>query len=208
MQLRSHTITLCGEHVVLRPMTEDDWETLLAWNNDPEVLYFAEGDDVQSRSLAEVQAIYRHVSQNAFCFIVELGGRPIGECWLQQMNLERILQQHPGQDCRRIDLLIGEQDYWGLGLGSEVIRLLTNFAFTQAQADIVFGCDIADYNPASRRAFEKAGYRVTGVHEQPPGQKARRCYDVSITREQYQQRIENQTDVGLRIKRTWRRYRD
>ena len=29
----------------LRPLTEDDWAPLLAWNNDPEVLEFAEGDD-------------------------------------------------------------------------------------------------------------------------------------------------------------------
>ena len=185
MRLRTHTVTLCGAHVVLRPMTEDDWETLLAWNNDPEVLYFAEGDDVRSRSLAEIQAMYHHVSQNAFCFIIEVNGRPIGECWLQQMNLERILEQHPGKDCQRIDLLIGEKALWGQGLGSEAIRLLTDFAFTHEQADIVFGCDIADYNPASLRAFQKAGFQVTGVHEQPAGRKARTCYDVSITREQH-----------------------
>ena len=192
MRLCTHAVTLCGAHVVLRPMTEDDWETLLAWNNDPEVLYFAEGDDVRSRSLAEIQAMYCHVSQSAFCFIIEVSGRPIGECWLQHMNLERILEQHPGKDCRRIDLLIGEKASWGQGFGSEAIRLLTDLAFTHEQADIVFGCDIADYNPASLRAFQKAGYQVAGVHEQSPGQKARTCYDVSITREQYQSLTEEE----------------
>jgi hypothetical protein len=36
----------------------------------------------------ETQAIYRGVSQSAFCFIIELEEKAIGECWLQEMNLD------------------------------------------------------------------------------------------------------------------------
>ncbi len=43
---------------MLRPMTEKDWGLLLTWNSDPEILYFAEGDDVTSYTLSEVQDIY------------------------------------------------------------------------------------------------------------------------------------------------------
>ncbi|NBD36081.1 MAG: GNAT family N-acetyltransferase, partial [Chloroflexi bacterium] len=122
MKLREHNITLTGKRVVLRPMTEADWPVLLKWNNDPEVLYFSEGDDVGSYSLEQIQMIYRHVSQTAYCFMIEFDGEPIGECWLQEMNLERILEKYPGRDCRRIDLMIGERAFWGQGLGTEVIR--------------------------------------------------------------------------------------
>jgi len=73
-------------------MTEDEWDKLLKWNNDPEVLFFAESDDIASYNLEQVQEIYCSVSQNAFCFIIEVDGTPIGECWLQQMNLDRILR--------------------------------------------------------------------------------------------------------------------
>ena len=58
----------------LRPLTEDDWAPLLAWNNDPEVLEFAEGDDVRSRTLDEVQRIWRSISVNAHCFLMERDG--------------------------------------------------------------------------------------------------------------------------------------
>lgn len=163
-------------------MTEGDWPILLKWNSDPEVLYFAEGDNVTSYNLEQVQGLYRGVSQTAFCFIIELEGRPIGECWLQRMNLERILRKYPGLDCRRIDLMIGEKDVWGQGLGTEVIGLLTGFAFDREKADIVFGCDIADYNPASLRAFQKNGYKVAARIEQPPGSKAQSCYDLLLAR--------------------------
>ncbi|MCL5997496.1 MAG: GNAT family N-acetyltransferase [Chloroflexi bacterium] len=182
MEIKTHTVTLRGERMVLRPLTEQDWETLLRWNNDPEVLYFAEGDDVSSHSLEDMQGIYRGVSQNAFCFMAELDGCPVGECWLQRMNLDRILQKYPDLDCRRIDLMIGEKNRWGKGLGTEMIRLLTDFAFTHERADAVFGCDIADYNPRSLRAFLTNGYQLDVTTPQPPGGKARCCYDVVIRR--------------------------
>ena len=64
-ELKTHSLTLRGERVTLRPMTEDDWNLLFRWNNDPEVLYYSEGDEVNSRTLEEVQSIYRGVSQQA-----------------------------------------------------------------------------------------------------------------------------------------------
>ncbi len=190
MILRSHTHTLRGERVLLRPMTEADWPLLLRWNNDPEVLYFSEGDEVYARTLEEIQGIYRRVSQQAFCFIAQLGERPIGECWLQQMNLPRILQQHPGSNCWRIDLVVGEKELWGEGLGTEMISLLTRFGFEQQSAELIFGCDIADYNPRSLRAFEKAGYRLVEWVAQPPGSKARYCCDMAVTREDFASFVE------------------
>ena len=189
MELRTHSITMRGDRLLLRPMTETDWPTLLRWNNDPEVLYFAEGDDVTSRSLEDIQGIYRGVSQNAFCFVAELRGAvgptPIGECWLQRMNLERILRRFPNQDCRRIDLCIGDKAFWGQGLGTEMIRLLTRFAFEGENADLVFGCDIADYNPRSLRAFLKVGYQIDAQLPQPTGGKAHYCTDVSLTSDRF-----------------------
>src|SRR5215213_9867990 len=94
-RLREHAVTLSDSRVTLRPLAEDDWDTLLRWNNDPEVLFYSEGDDVTSRTLEEVQAIYRGVSQTAFSFMIEVDGAPVGECQLQQMNLERCLRRHP-----------------------------------------------------------------------------------------------------------------
>jgi RimJ/RimL family protein N-acetyltransferase len=164
-------------------MTEDYWDLLLRWNNDPEVLVFSEADDVSRYALEQVQQIYRGVSQRAFCFVVEVEGVPIGECWLQQMNLARIRGRHPGKNCRRIDLMIGEKAWWGQGLGTEVIRLLVQFAFAQQGADLVFGCDVAGTNPASLRAFQKAGFRVEGAIDQPLGAKARVRYDLVLSRE-------------------------
>jgi len=183
--LREHTIVLRDSDLVLRPMTEDDWFLLYRWNDDPEVLYYAEGDDVRSRTPEEVHRIYRGVSRAAFMFIMEYNGVPIGECWLQRMNLPRILDRHPGLDLRRIDLAIGEKNMWEHGIGTRAIWLLTAFGFDREGADCIYGCDVADYNPRSRRAFERVGYEVEAEIACPPGGKARHVYDLVITRETY-----------------------
>ena len=94
----------------------------------PQVLYFAEGEEVSSYTLDQIQSIYRWVSQTAFCFMIEFNETLIGECWLQQMNLERILHKYPKADSRRIDLMIGVKELWGQGLGTEVIQRLSAFA--------------------------------------------------------------------------------
>ncbi len=185
MQLRQHTITLQGERVILHPMTEDDWEILLKWNSDPEVIYFSDGGNITPHNLQGVQQIYRGVSQNAFCFIIEVDGSPVGESWLQKMNIERILKKYPKEDCRRTDLMIGEKHLWGQGLGTDTIRTLTRFGFDDEKADIIFGL-VDDYNQRSIKAFQKAGYRIGARIKKPPDSIAQFGYDLAITREEYQ----------------------
>ena len=183
--LREHKVTLHGATVRLRPMTENDWDVLARWGGDPDVLWSSEGDDVQSYSLEDVQGIYRETSQTAFCFVIEVHGYAIGECWLQKMNLDRVLSKYPGTDCRRIDLTIGEKSQWGRGYGTDTIRTLTRWAFEDQGADMVFGCEVADYNPRSRRAFERAGYLEDQRVQEPAGAQARWSYDLALRRDDY-----------------------
>ncbi|MAF11589.1 hypothetical protein CMK11_14160 [Candidatus Poribacteria bacterium] len=154
-------MALSDGEVRLRPMTEGDWDILLPWNRDVGVLHFSDGPGVPPRSLEETQGIYRGVSQDAYCFIIEWAGRPVGECWLQRLNLDWLRRLHPSDDCRRIDITIGEKDCWGKGVGSRAVRLLVEFAFESERADVVFACDVADYNPRSRRMFESLGFELS-----------------------------------------------
>jgi len=186
MRLREHDVTLKGERISLRPMTEGDWGILLKWNSDPEVLYYSEGDDVAAYSLDEVQAIYRETSQTAFCFIIEVRAEPIGECWLQGMNLDRVLKKYPGNDCRRVDMVIGEKHSWNRGYGTEAIRLLVEFAFLRENVDAVFGCGAADYNPRSLRMLQKAGFEVDAEFHEPKGSKAKVTRDFVLWKRNFQ----------------------
>ena len=121
----------------------------------------------------------RGISRSAFCFIIEFEGRPVGECWLQEMNLERVLRRTRGLDCRRIDLEI-EKAYWGRGIGTAAIRLLVELGLEREGADAIFAMDVAGDNPRSRRAFEKAGFELYATVPQPSGGRASARHDLVI----------------------------
>ena len=115
-------------------------------------------------TLGEVQSIYRWISTHAHCFIIEVEGRPIGECWLQRMNLRRIVDQFPGKDLRRIDLMIGEKELWGRGYGTEAIALLVDFGFSREAADAIFGIASGD-NARSLRSLPEVRVRPSSSRD-------------------------------------------
>jgi ADP-ribose pyrophosphatase YjhB (NUDIX family)/RimJ/RimL family protein N-acetyltransferase len=192
-EVQQHSVILEGKtargiQVKLRPLTENYWDILTKWNNDTEVLYFSESADITSRTPEEVRYVYRSVSQNAYCFIIEADYRVVGDCWLQKMNLPRVLQMYPGLDVRRIDLTIGEKGYWSQGIGTETIRLLTEFGFSDEKVDIIYNPDIADYNVRSQKAFRKVGYQIVGEILQQSGSKSQKVYDLAETRDDWLKR--------------------
>ena len=166
--LRSHGVTLRGGAVTLRPMTEGDWDILLTWNNDPVVMALADHSPFEETTLADLQTIYRWISTHAHCFIMEAAGAPIGECWLQRMNLQRLVDQFPDQDLRRIDLMIGEKKLWGRGYGTEAIGLLVDFGFRVEQVDAICAL-VAEDNRRSQRAFHKNGFTRHATLQEPDG---------------------------------------
>jgi RimJ/RimL family protein N-acetyltransferase len=187
-RLRAHDITLRADPVVLRPLSDDDWALVHKWWADPQVAYYAHNEDnEQSKyTLERVREIVSTLSQKAFCFVIEYEGRPVGECWLQEMNLPRVLERRPGRDIRRIDIEIGETEFWGRGIGTEAIRLLVDLGFRCETVDAIYACDVADYNPRSRRAFQKNGFQVVDRTERRPGAMSRYNYDLAVTREEYE----------------------
>ncbi len=185
-RLRTHDVTLQAGAVVLRPLTEADWDLVVGWWNDPDIAYYADSNEGQY-SLAQVQEIVRGISRSAYCFVIEFEDRPVGECWLQEMNVERVLRRYPGLDCRRIDIEI-EKAFWGRGIGTAAIRLLVEFGFETEGADAVFAMDVASDNPGSRQAFEKAGFELYDTVEQPAGARASLSHDLVIWKQAHRRK--------------------
>jgi len=157
--LPGHDVHLGEGDLVLRPMREDDLATALEWDNDPEVRHFMYDDTTTVFRLEDVAEVYCGVARAAHVFVIELAGRDIGTCWLQDMNVERIRRRFPGRALKRIDLSIGVKDLWGRGVGTRVIRLLTRFGLHRLGADAIFAVGIHDFNARSLGAFRKAGFR-------------------------------------------------
>ena len=190
--IRTHNITFHGGNdtykIILHPLSDEHLPCLYKWNSDAEVLYWSEGEDVESYSPEVVRQIYGGISQNSLCFMIEVNGENIGECWLQKMNLPNISALYPeNTDVRRIDMSIGEKTYWGKGIGTLFIGMLVKHAFECEQVDVLH-CFCEDYNIRSRRVWEKNGFKLVMTEAIPQPHKGKLQYHWRLTKDEYSKR--------------------
>jgi aminoglycoside 6'-N-acetyltransferase len=101
-------------------------------------------------------------------YLIVVDGRPVGiiQTYLVADNPEWAEVVGESEDAAGVDLLIGEEDTTGRGLGPRVLREFTReivFARPETQACVA---TIEEANRRSWRAFEKAGFRhVRDVEE-------------------------------------------
>ena len=189
IRLPNHDIHLSDGQVRLRPFTEADLDTVARWFTDPEVMYYADSAEHPSYTRDEMEGIYRGVAEEwgGLLFIIESeAGHVIGETWLQQMNLERGREQPPDR-AWRIDIAIGEKEYWGRGYGRRAVRLLMRYAFEELAADRLAGMAVFEFNERSLRMFRACGMRLV---RRVPDRIARGGtlfaeLDLEITREEW-----------------------
>lgn len=190
--IKPHNISLYGGNdeydIVLRPLCDEHLVYLYKWSSDPEVLYWTEGG-TDNRELSydaeTVHQIYGSISQDNLCFLVEVNGLPVGECWLQKMNLPEVKAMYdPALDVRRIDMAIGEKEYWNRGIGTQFIGMLLDLAFNGERVDVLH-CFCEDYNIRSRRMWEKQGLALVLTEPLPQPQKGKLQFHYRITRQEY-----------------------
>ena len=84
-------------------------------------------------------------------------------------------------------ILIGEKNYWGKGLGTEVMQLLSRYAFEKLNLNKVW-LGVNASHVSGIKAYEKAGFKHEGTLRQEIYRNGR-YYDarrMSILREEYQ----------------------
>ncbi len=203
--ITTHDVTLTGRaggvDLVLRPLCDDHLPLLCRWNADPEIVYweesgpgkactYTEGEDAHFYDKETVCSIYGAVSCSAVCFLVEADGRAIGECWLQRMNLPEVCALYPGQDVCRIDMTIGEKEFWGRGIGTGLVGMLVGFAFRRERVDVLH-CLVGDHNARSQRTFLRNGFRSLPMEDLPVGERETGELHFVLTRLEYECRQGN-----------------
>lgn len=149
---------LNDEHIYLREVNLNDvGVNYYKWLNDPEVNQFLETRFVpqsENRIREFVQSKDGNSNEILFAICDRETNRHIGNIKLGPINWV-----HRYGD---ISLLIGEKDFWGKGIGSKSIRLVTLFAFNTLNLHkLRAGCYAA--NKGSIRAFEKNGFQLEGT---------------------------------------------
>jgi len=186
--IKEHTITLSQlfnhQNVKLIPMTDGHLPILYEWNQMPDILYWCEGDDVVTNTPDMVDGIYGSISQKAFMFIVTIDGAPVGDCWLQELNLDELIQKHPGKIAKRIDVTIYDKLLWNTGIGTCVNSMLLEFGFIQNDVDLIYAIT-EDYNERAQKCLMKSGFVLDEVleHDETSKGKSEFCY--VVTKENY-----------------------
>ena len=150
------------------PLTEDHFELLHKWHHEPHV---SEWWDLINPTLEHVRKDYLKIMSepHVFSYIAFLDASPIG--YIQSYDAT-----HDGDDwwpdakpgTWGIDLFIGEPDYVGMGLGTQLIVEFSDMLLEQPDAT----CVIVDPDPENTRAigaYERAGFEKSGPITTPDG---------------------------------------
>jgi RimJ/RimL family protein N-acetyltransferase len=155
-------VNIMSERIVLGPLRLDLLTLYLRWINDvstqrtlsPTVRLFTLEEE-QSWYEARVMAAGR--TEESFTIYERESMQPIGTTSWNEINYR--------QRTATYGILIGEPSYRGRGLGTEVTRLMLDYAFTVLGMHNVL-LNVWEFNPAGQRAYTKAGFRECGRRHQ------------------------------------------
>ena len=138
------------ETLRLRTPEKKDWDLAYPWYQNPKVMYLSEGVTNQTYELYHIYNMYEFLSTRGELYFIEVkeDGKwiAIGDVTLWEENLP---------------IAIGDEDYWGRGIGKLVIKTLLKRAKCLGMTKISVPA-IYHYNIASQRLFESCGFKKIG----------------------------------------------
>ncbi len=149
-------INIAGEKVALGPLRRDLLPLYLKWINDFEVLRFLAAS-MRPMSLEAEEEWYSQASkaenQAGFTIYEKARLRPIGNTTLGKIN-------HVHRTAE-FAIMIGDNESWGRGYGTEVTRLMLDYGFTCLGLHNIYLWVYA-MNERGIRAYQRAGFQIAG----------------------------------------------
>lgn len=151
-------------NIHLRDVEIDDLETIRQWLHADHVRGVWGDPEENFRLLSEP------LRQGAGRAMIEADGRKVGFIQWQHPTRAELdlagLEDIP-TSAVDIDIMIGEVNAMGKGIGSDAIRQIAEGALTDPDVPFVMACARVD-NLASQRAFAKAGFRTLREFDDVP----------------------------------------
>jgi len=93
-----------------------------------------------------------------------------------------------------VGLGIGEREFWGKGYGTDLMKVILRYAFTEINMNRV-SLGVFEYNPRAIRTYEKVGFRHEGRIRKLLNKEGKRwnMLSMSILREEWMEQNGNQT---------------
>ena len=151
-------VILNDKEFYLRNITLDDCnENYLNWMNDSEINKYLESRFTRHtiESLKDFVTSMNSTNNNIlFAIIDKKTDNHIGNIKLGNI--------HPIHKYADIGLIIGDKNYWGHGIATNAINLVSTYAFDELHLRKVFA-GVYENNIGSIRAFEKCGFKKAYV---------------------------------------------
>jgi diamine N-acetyltransferase len=147
---------LIGERIYLRPIEIKDLPLIRKWANAPEIRRLTGEVLPMSQTGADDFMDKVHKDRDRVWFVVVLKEN---DCVIGEAGLLRMFHAWRTTD---LTLIIGENDAWGKGYGTEAILLLLDYAFGYLSFHRV-AIGVVGFNERALRFYEKVGFRKEGV---------------------------------------------
>lgn len=171
--------------LLVRRLQHSDAPLLVKWLSDPRVLEFYEGRDrPHDLEMVRRRFILKRGNPVQGC-IVEYQEKPIGYIQFYPVTEEeRDKYGYPStESVYGMDQFIGEPEYWDRGIGTLLVRAMTEHLLHSKRADRV-AMDPEVWNRRAIRCYEKAGFKkvkLLSKHELHEGEM-RDCWLMEYTK--------------------------
>lgn len=143
----------------VRQLTNQDAPLLVKWLSDPRVLEFYEGRDRPH----DLELVRKHFYEDRDTIrqnIIQYNGKDIG--YIQYYPITKEEREVYGyKDDREIiygmDQFIGEVEYWNKGIGTQLIKAMTEYLITKDGVQKIV-MDPQAWNHRALRCYEKCGF--------------------------------------------------
>jgi RimJ/RimL family protein N-acetyltransferase len=138
---------------------EKDAEAFSRWSRDSEYWRLLASDPAimhsPQKSKEWLEKILKEEEQNLFMFMIRRleDDRLIGE-----VGLDGVQWNHGDTF---IGIGLGEREFWGKGYGTDAMRVILRYAFTELNLHRV-SLNVLEYNTRALRSYEKVGFKVEG----------------------------------------------
>lgn len=146
---------MIADHIRLRPLKEEDMILKVKWYNDPAVRKTLVVDEIfeVDKTVNWFHSLAANDSRADF-LVESLDAIPIGITGL--IDIDR------NNKTAQCYCVIGEKEYWGKKLGTEIHSVLFQWGFELFGIEKIWA-DIRTNNPAIFRVVEKLGFKIEGT---------------------------------------------
>jgi len=134
-------------------------EALSRWGRDSEYWRLLAADPARLHSAKATREWLEKEMDNKLSSFYLFSIRTLeNDSLVGEIGLEGVVWSHSESF---VGISLGERRNWGKGYGTDAMRILLRYAFTELNLARV-SLDVFEYNPRAIRSYEKAGFKVEG----------------------------------------------